>query len=260
MSLALVTLSAEGLATAWRLRALFPEASMHVHQAVPAPDAEPFARTAELMAALWKIRRGLIVLAPTGAVVRAMVPCLESKYTDPAVVVCDVHGRWALSLLSGHEGGANDLALAVANALDAEPIITTTTEAVKELIVGIGCRRGTAADVIERVVADALALVDQPLSRVRYLASADLKAEEPGLREAAGSLGLPLRFVGSERIRHCGRAFSPSAAAERQVDLPGVAEPAALLAGSRTTLLLPRTVLHGCTVAIARESTFLEHP
>ena len=56
-----------------------------------------------------------------------------------------------MSLLSGHEGGANDLALQIANLVGAEPVITTTTEALKSVIVGVGCRRGTEA---ERIVAD----------------------------------------------------------------------------------------------------------
>lgn len=260
MNLALVTLSREGLATARRLQRAVPEAMLHVHQAVEAPDAEPFSRMADLLATLWPSHRGIVVLGPTGAVVRALAPLVASKHTDPAVVVCDVHGRWALSLLSGHEGGANELAHAVANALDAEPIVTTTTEAAKDLIVGLGCRRGTPVEVLEQVLHDALDRIGHPLSRVRLLASADVKAEEPGLRELAVRLGLPLRNLGSARIRNSPLTFTPSEAAERQVELPGVAEPAALLAGSRTTLLLPRTVLHGCTVAIARESTFLEQP
>lgn len=250
---ALITLSHEGLVSARALRAAFPEASLHAHRAVEAPDAEPFTRVADLLADLWEHRRGLVLFAPTGAVVRALAPLIQSKYTDPAVVVCDVYARWAVSLLSGHEGGANDLCLRVANALGSEPVITTTTEAVKDLVVGLGCRRGTEAAVLCQVVEDALEVSGLDPRRVRYLASADLKADEPGLREAAGILGLPLRFLPSATLRQCPLDLSPSEAAERNLGLPGVAEPAARLAGWRTEVLLPRTVLHGCTVAIARE-------
>ena len=48
---------------------------------------------------------GLVYIAPCGVVVRAIAPFLEHKTKDPAVVVVDVGGRWAVSLLSGHEGG-----------------------------------------------------------------------------------------------------------------------------------------------------------
>jgi cobalt-precorrin 5A hydrolase len=195
----------------------------------------------------------MVLFAPTGAAVRALAPLVASKHTDPAVVVADVLGRWAISLLSGHEGGANALAHAVANALGGEPIVTTTTETVKDLIVGVGCRRGTPPEPIEAAVQEALERSGSTLDRVRLLASADLKASEPGLLEAARRLGLPVRFIPPAAIRASPLHFSPSPAAERQVDLPGVAEPAALLAGSRTRLVLPRTVIQGVTVALAQE-------
>ena len=252
--LALISLGAEGLATARTLRAALGEGTLHAHRTVPADDVEPFQRMAGLLARLWPARCRMVLFAPTGAVVRALAPLLRSKHTDPAVVVADVRGRWAIPLLCGHEGGANALAYAVANALGAEPIVTTTTEAVKDLIVGIGCRRGAPPEPIVAAVREALARTGLPLERVRLLASADLKAREPGLLEAARRLELPLRCLVSADIRHSPLAFSPSAAAQRQVDLPGVAEPAALLAGRRTRLLLPRTVIQGVTVALAQET------
>lgn len=255
MNLALVTLSREGLATARTLQSGMPEATIHAHRSVEAPDTEPFDRVADLTRELWNSVQGLVYFAPTGAVVRAIAPYLASKFTDPAVVVADVLGRWAVSLLSGHEGGANELALKVANTLGAEPVITTTTEAVKDLIVGVGCRKGTPSETIEAVVREALERCGGNLSQVRYLASAALKAQEPGLLEAAQHLGLPLRFIRHDEIRNAPGTYTPSEAAERQVDLPGVAEPAALLAGTRTNLRLPRTVIQSLTVAIAQEGT-----
>ena len=253
MNLALITLSPEGLATARRLRSAFPTASLHVHHIVEALDAEPFERMADLTCDLWSQKNGLIFLAPTGAVVRALGPCMSSKHTDPAVVVTDVLGRWAVSLLSGHEGGGNDLALAVANTLGAEPVITTSTEAVKNLIVGVGCRRSVEPGAVTAAIQEALRLCQGSLAQVRLLASAEIKYGEPGLLEAAQRLGLPLRFIRHEAIRSTPAHYTTSEIAERHLDLPGVAEPAALLAGRRTRLRLPRTVLHGLTVAVAQE-------
>jgi cobalt-precorrin 5A hydrolase len=69
-----------------------------------------------------------IFIMATGIVVRTIAPCLKSKLSDPAVVVVDDHGRFAISLLSGHLGGANELAGQVARCLDALPIITTATD------------------------------------------------------------------------------------------------------------------------------------
>jgi cobalt-precorrin 5A hydrolase len=89
---------------------------------------------------------------------------------------------------------------------------------------------------------------------VRLLASADVKAQEEGLMEAARRLGVPLRIVPSEEIRAAGRDFARSDFVMEKVDLPAVAEPAALLAGRRTRLLLPKTARDGVTVAVAVEN------
>jgi len=70
----------------------------------------------------------LVFIGALGICVRAMAPVLESKYEDPAVVNCDEQGRFAQSVLSGHRGGANDLARRVARALGAQPVITTSSD------------------------------------------------------------------------------------------------------------------------------------
>ncbi len=64
----------------------------------------------------------------TGIVVRAIAGVVKDKFTDPAVVVVDEKGKFAISLLSGHVGGANRLALKVASIIGAQPVITTATD------------------------------------------------------------------------------------------------------------------------------------
>jgi cobalt-precorrin 5A hydrolase len=63
-----------------------------------------------------------------GIVVRSLAPLLQSKYLDPAVVVVDEKGQYAISLLSGHIGGANRLAAQVAQVLGGKAVITTATD------------------------------------------------------------------------------------------------------------------------------------
>ncbi len=60
---------------------------------------------------------GFIFIMALGIVVRVIAPHIKDKYNDPAVVVVDDVGRSVISVLSGHEGGANDLAHKVANIL-----------------------------------------------------------------------------------------------------------------------------------------------
>jgi cobalt-precorrin 5A hydrolase len=218
------------------------------------PQARRFDRIADVTREIFAAYDGLVYIAPIGVVVRAIAPLVAGKTVDPAVVAVDVGGRWAVSLLSGHEGGANDLAMHVANLLGAEPVVSTTTEAGRDLVVGVGCRRGTPADQIVAAVRRALDTAGCDLAAVRLLASADLKADEPGLAEAARQLGRPLRLIASDEIRSTIYAFQPSPLAQEKVDLPAVAEPAALLAGRRTRLLLPKQIDGNVTVAVAREN------
>jgi cobalt-precorrin 5A hydrolase len=69
-----------------------------------------------------------IFIMAVGIVVRVIAPYVKSKLTDPAVVVVDDQGKFAVSLLSGHLGGANHLADSVAKYLTAIPVITTATD------------------------------------------------------------------------------------------------------------------------------------
>ncbi|WP_210593225.1 precorrin-3B C(17)-methyltransferase [Streptomyces sp. GESEQ-35] len=72
----------------------------------------------------------LVCFLATGAVVRLIAPLLSDKRADPGVVCVDEGGRFAVSLVGGHGGGANELALEVGELLGAEPVVTTATDSV----------------------------------------------------------------------------------------------------------------------------------
>jgi len=69
-----------------------------------------------------------IFIFSTGIAVRMLAPLIQSKTTDPAVIVLDDRGIHAISLLSGHLGGANRLAKEIAALINARPVITTATD------------------------------------------------------------------------------------------------------------------------------------
>ncbi|MDY3918112.1 MAG: cobalt-precorrin 5A hydrolase [Candidatus Limivivens sp.] len=71
---------------------------------------------------------GLLFIGATGIAVRSIAPYVQRKDQDPAVVVMDEKGVFAISLMSGHLGGANELAGVLANLTGAIPVITTATD------------------------------------------------------------------------------------------------------------------------------------
>ncbi len=102
----------------------------------------------DLVATLWPTYRALVFSLATGAVVRLIAPLLENKLTDPAVVVVDAAGQFAISLCSGHQGGADQLTRLVAQHLGATAVFSSgsTSLQLPEIdILGLpfGWQRGT---------------------------------------------------------------------------------------------------------------------
>lgn len=116
----LIAATAAGATASARLAAVWPDETRRYEGQVGDALTRAFAECDQLVCFL-----------ATGAVVRLIAPLLTDKSTDPGVVCVDEAQRYAVALLGGHAGGANDLAQRVADALEprCQPVITTATDA-----------------------------------------------------------------------------------------------------------------------------------
>ncbi len=87
------------------------------------------------------LAEGIIFIGACGIAVRTIAPFLKSKTTDPAVLVIDEAGRFVISLLSGHIGGANEFALKIAEKIGAVPVITTASDVSGTLAVDVFAKK-----------------------------------------------------------------------------------------------------------------------
>lgn len=194
-----------------------------------------------------------ILLMATGIATRYLAGLPRNKHSDPAVVVVDEACRFAIPVLGGHEGGGNALAYKVAALTGAVPVITTATEALKPLTLGIGLRRGLGAARIETAVQTALKAADGSMEEIREVATVDLKAREPGLLEWIAGRQLALRVFSSAQLSDRPLTARPSDWVRSNVGLAGVSEPCALLASPRGSLVVPKLACAGVTVAVVSD-------
>ena len=321
MTCAYLAFTARGLALAQRLAASYPGS-------VTRCGADGVS-LADWTAAQFAAADALVFVGATGIAVRAIAPHCRSKAADPAVVVLDERGQFAIPLLSGHLGGANDLARQLANLSGAVPVITTATDvndvfAVDEwakrqhcvvleparikkvsgallagrtvryrsdwsiagtppagveagepadfaltltpdpsetalhlipriAVLGIGCKRGTAADTLEAAFVDFCTTYSLAPESIIGAASIDLKKDEAGLLAFCRHHGWQPEFYPAEALRRVPGQFTPSAFVKSVTGVDHVCERAAVLAAGGT-LLLPKWAHNGVTFAVALRS------
>jgi cobalt-precorrin 5A hydrolase len=183
-----------------------------------------------------------------------IVPFVKSKYSDPAVVTCDEVGRYAISTLSGHEGGANSLAHLVSSVIGAQPVITTATEANRHYVVGIGCRKGVKSVEVENAILEILEDFSISVNDVRLLSSAWIKKNEKGLILAAENLNLYLRFIPKSYYLSPYYSFEKNDIPMKHFGIPGVAEPSAVIAAINPQTVLKRKIKGNITISIVKEN------
>lgn len=348
MKLAIVAITSGGVQLARRLGSQLPEARVYLPEKFRGADhCDYFTQPLAIwLPELFKEAEQLICIMATGIVVRILGRELQGKDKDPAVVVMDEAGQFAISLLSGHLGGANDLARRIAAVSEATAVITTATDVnnlpawdqaardtgllvepishlktlnrllldggkialvdrrrriadtftavpgvvlhdnfaaatrsnadglvfvthrflphlqnqpemlalrPRDLVLGIGCNRGTSADEIEQAVHNKLKQSFLAFTSVGCVASIDAKQDEVGLLEFAQRHSLPLEFHSAEQLNKVDMQSPVSFFAQRAVGAKGVCEPAALLSSGQGELLIRKQKIGNLTLAVAEK-------
>ena len=291
----------------------------------------------------WKVSDVLIYVGAAGIAVRAVASFVVSKKEDPAVLVIDELGKYCIPILSGHIGGANELAEKLSQMLSMEAVITTATDlnqkwAVdifakknrlyiedmklaklvsadilagkqvlaeiepecsvigqipkelkfihesdrcdsralkihigickndapagsgtqvlylipKAVVLGIGCKKGTDAEKIEKHVTQVLEDYEIFPESVKLAASIDLKKEEPGLCTYCEKNDIPFQTFSKEELEQAEGTFTGSEFVKQTTGVDNVCERSAMCAGGEK-ILVHKTAHEGVTVAVAVE-------
>ena len=127
---AIWVITPNGSKLAGRMRRKLNDADVFVSNRIDSPRFEHFTfqRLSDKIGKKFAKYKGHIFIMSTGIVVRVIAPLIKHKAEDPAVVVVDDGGNFAISLISGHLGGANELTGKIADIIGARPVITTATD------------------------------------------------------------------------------------------------------------------------------------
>ena len=295
-----------------------------------------------------KEHRSLLFIGACGIAVRAIAPFLTNKLNDMPVLVMDEQGRFVIPILAGHVGGANELALSLAERMESTPVITTATDlnhcfavdlfarrnalhivnkdgiakvssrilageevtmAVeeghlreeeaqtlrgrrgsrktnipdgirlvsteapvdvlvapasygqgrlltlrpKEYVIGIGCKRGKAAEQIDQFVHKVLKESGISMEQVAAFVSIDRKKDEEGILWMSSHYGIPFVTCSAEELQQVEGNFHASEFVKSQVGVDNVCERAALrFSGMGGTLITEKQAEDGITAAIAK--------
>lgn len=130
MQVAIIAITGNGARLGEVLQKGIPDSRLFVIEKHATAASQTFSEPVPvLISRLWPECGGFICIMATGIVVRCIAPLLQAKDRDPAVVVLDDAGKFAVSLLSGHLGGANALAKSCASLTGCTPVVTTATDA-----------------------------------------------------------------------------------------------------------------------------------
>ena len=125
----------------------------------------------------------------------------------------------------------------------------------QKLIAGIGCKRGTSSEKIFNAVSQACKMINQPVERIKLLASVDIKSDEVGLIEFVKNLDVEIKFFGVEELakKIAEYKLSESEFVKATIGVGNICEAAALCCVKSARFALPKKIFDGVTVALIWE-------
>lgn len=184
MKIAVVSITKHGIALAGKVVAALPGAQLFCPEkfrgegeaAAPGVVHCYEGKVGDQVPALFAAFDGIVCIISLGAVVRLIAPHLKNKESDPAVIVVDEAGKFVIPVLSGHLGGANQLAGHLATALGAQAVLTTASDARETIAVDLlGRELGWTFEAThDEIVRCSAAMVnDEPVALVQETGSRD---------------------------------------------------------------------------------------
>jgi cobalt-precorrin 5A hydrolase len=128
---AIIAITKKGIVLAKQIQDILDSSDIYVPDKFSDSDSEIIyfkEPISQKLGSLFTNYSSLVCLFSLGAVIRLMSPFLKDKKSDPAVVVIDDTAKFVISTLSGHLGGANELALRISKSLNSIPVITTAAD------------------------------------------------------------------------------------------------------------------------------------
>ncbi|MCY3973296.1 MAG: precorrin-4 C(11)-methyltransferase [Candidatus Dadabacteria bacterium] len=196
---------------------------------------------------------GFIFVGALGICVRCIAPNIKNKKTDPAVVNVSEDGLFCQAVLSGHEGGANNLTEKTAALIGATPVITTAeTARPGALCAGLGSQKGINPEEFIKSFEKEMKKRGFSPDDLAAIASAKIKGEERAFVALAEKLNIPF-IIHEEKKLAATFKPNPSKTVLQKTGTDGVCEPAALLAAGVKKLSLEKTKI---TLPSGKKYTF----
>lgn len=182
----------------------------------------------------WKQTDALLFIGACGIAVRAIAPFVEDKFKDPAVLVMDEMGQFIIPILSGHVGGANELAQEIARKSKAIPVITTATDLhqlfavdvfAKKNNLGIANREGIAKVSGALLEGEAVSVLLSPFEGERATLQLCPKTYVVGIGCKRGKEEAEIEELVMEAIKEAGiriEAVAVFASIDKKADEPGI--------------------------------------